>query len=337
MHQTTSSSSRGFLPTRPDSKIKDHDEYNALLRPGTRDTIRSRFGSVSTSRTGSRHRKNSVWNDIELSENSSPARRSEPLSKSDLKQVKKSRIQGEEYLRDALVSIGTLATDITRRLDYTYYTLLERVAALNSTIESLHELSHSISALCRDFEREITSLDSEIHRQVKKLEGFEAQTQKIEALEERMKAGRRRVKDLGNRLDAVRNEITNWENREIEWQARVGRRLRFFWGIVTSAALIVVVAVLIQNWSVTDPGLRINLKRLARPIYHESSNVQNAKSLSPSGSHPTDDTLYLSDGQPSVLSAGMATDWPTSTSHANRDPLKILEELSQVRRGPPAD
>ena len=45
----------------------------------------------------------------------------------------------------ALLSIGTLATEITRRLDYTYYSLLEKITALNTTITSFQGLADSTS------------------------------------------------------------------------------------------------------------------------------------------------------------------------------------------------
>jgi hypothetical protein len=151
-------------------------------------------------------------------------------------------------LRSALTSIGTLATDVTRRLDYTYYNLLEKITALNSTISSFQELSDSASTLLNDFEHETAGLDQDIRKQLNDLKGFEPQIQKADALEQRMKAGRQRVEELGRRLETVRHEIDSWEQREIEWQTRTSRRLRIFWGIFISALLVLVLALVLQNW-----------------------------------------------------------------------------------------
>ena len=172
------------------------------------------------------------------------------------------------YLRSALSSIGTQATDITRRLDYTYYNLLERITALNSTIGSFQDLSDSASTLLNDFERETTGLDQEIRKQINELKGFEPQIQKADALEGRMKLGRQRVEDLGKRLETVRGEIDRWEQRESEWQSRISRRLRIFGITVTSALLVLVVALALQNWPVMRSP---NLPRLSK-VWNQSSS-----------------------------------------------------------------
>lgn len=119
---------------------------------------------------------------------------------------------------------------------------------MNSTISSFQELSDSTSALFDGFEREVTGLDQEIRKQIGELKGFQPQIQKIESLEERMKSGRQRAERLGNRLEAMRDEIDRWERREEEWQTRIGRRLRIFWGVLATAMLVVLLAVIIQSW-----------------------------------------------------------------------------------------
>lgn len=137
---------------------------------------------------------------------------------------------------------------MTRRLDYTYYNLLEKITALNSTISLFQELSDSASTLLNDFESETAGLDQEIRKQINDLKGFEPQVRKADALDERMKKGRQRAEELGKRLEAVRQQIDSWEEREVEWQTRTSRRLRIFWGIVSSAFLVLVLALVLQNW-----------------------------------------------------------------------------------------
>jgi hypothetical protein len=91
-------------------------------------------------------------------------------------------------------------------------------------------------------------------RWINDLKGFESQIQKADALEERMKRGRKRVEDLGSRLDAVRREIDSWEQRETEWQSRISRRLRIFWAAMGSALLVLVLAIVLQNWPAITSG-----------------------------------------------------------------------------------
>ncbi|CDM30006.1 hypothetical protein DTO013E5_8294 [Penicillium roqueforti] len=247
IHLASSASARGLLHTWSGGKDKDREGDDGLLRPVTRETTRSRWGSEST--TGmSDGRKGSLLDTPGQHEQLMPFRRHEILSMDDLEKVKKRRKLGEEYLRSALTSIGTLATDVTRRLDYTYYNLLEKITALNSTISSFQELSDSASTFLSDFERETVELDQDIRKQLNDLKGFEPQVRKADALEQRMKVGRQRVEELGKRLETVRHEIDSWEQRETEWQTRTSRRLRIFWGIVTSALLVLVLALVLQNW-----------------------------------------------------------------------------------------
>lgn len=161
------------------------------------------------------------------------------------------------YLRSALASTGTQATDATRRLDYTYYNLLERITALNSTIASFQDLSDSASTFLNDFDRETSTLDTEIRKQIIDLKGFTAQSDKSKALESRMKSGREKVDELGTRLAAVKSEIESWERRELDWQERISRRLRIFWAVVGSAAMVLVIGLVLQNW----PRIELEIER----------------------------------------------------------------------------
>ena len=238
------------------------------------------------------------------------------------------------YLRSALSSIGTLATDVTRRLDYTYYNLLEKITALNSTIGLFQELSDSASTLLSDFERETAGLDQEIRKQINDLKGFEPQIQKADALEERMTAGRQRVEDLGKRLETVRREIDLWERRESEWQSRISRRLRIFWTIVGSALLVLVFAVVLQNW----PALQSAGDQL--PPIPEIANQSSPgggrlsdtwgsvlglnERETPSGSwYPSS----LADRRQSLSHAASGTETSTPGVAPTHDPLRVLDEL----------
>jgi tetrahydromethanopterin S-methyltransferase subunit B len=238
-----------------------------------------------------------------------------------------------------LASIGTLATDVTRRLDYTYYNLLEKITALNSTISSFQELSDSASALLNDFERETAGLDQDIRKQLDDLKGFESQIQKANALEQRMKAGRQRVEELGKRLETVRHEIDSWEQRETEWQTRTSRRLRIFWGIVTSTLLVLVLALVIQNW----PQLRSshaevsgltasNTSSISVPPQSETWDKVFGLGREGSGSDagPPRYPSNLADRRESLAKVGPTSTAARSghdTAPAEHDFLRVLDEL----------
>lgn len=153
----------------------------------------------------------------------------------------------DRILRSKLAGIGTLATDITRRLDYTYYNLLERISTLHSTIHTFQELVDSSATLHENFQRDNSALESDIHKQLADFAKFEPQRQRIDELERRMKAGRSKMENLGERLDKVRREIEGWERREGEWQARVTQRLRVLGGFVAGLVLMVIVAYVLRS------------------------------------------------------------------------------------------
>ncbi|KAJ5112946.1 hypothetical protein N7456_001480 [Penicillium angulare] len=335
-HLASSASARGLLPTWSGIRDKDREGDDGLLRPITRETTRSRWGSDSTSGLGSRSRSRtgSLLDPAEQQERLGPIRRQQIQSAADLEQVTKRRKQGEQYLRSALSSIGTLATEITRRLDYTYYNLLEKCTALNSTIGSFQDLSDSASTLLNDFERETAGLDQEIRKQLNDLRGFEPQIQKADALEKRMKLGRQRVEDLGQRLDTVRGEIDRWEQRESEWQSRVSRRLRIFWATVTGGLLVLILALVLQNWPTSEFPDQL-------PGSNESWN-QSSLDTTPSGtwdSAADSQTVTGSSWYPSNLAARQkslehskseALTSSRASSEAvptDYDPLRVFDEL----------
>lgn len=248
------------------------------------------------------------------------------------------------HLRSALSSIGTLATDVTRRLDYTYYNLLEKITALSSTISSFQELSDSASTLLSDFDRETSNLDQYIRKQINELKGFQPQMQKADVLEKRMKQGKQRVEELGNRLEALRREIDSWEQRESDWQSRTSRRLRICWAVLGSALLVFVLTLALHNWPTLDlhhesPSLSTEAtNRISSSLggTYESETWQSVLGLHDSGT-AEDMSGYPSSVQDSRESLHQASSSTTvaTTSRAfsetagptMHDPLRILDEL----------
>lgn len=97
MNQIASSAgARGLLPTwSGSSKEKDRDGDDGLLRPVTRETTPSRWGSGSTGRLSSGSRRGSFLEGVEQNDRIGPARQ-EIRTPEDLEQVKGRRKEGEE-------------------------------------------------------------------------------------------------------------------------------------------------------------------------------------------------------------------------------------------------
>lgn len=110
-HLASSASARGLLPTWSGGRDKDREGDDGLLRPVTRETTRTRWGSDSASGLGTDSRKGSLLDTPEQHERLGPIRRQEIQSMEDLEKVKKRRKQGEEYesnLGDSIALSSTL-------------------------------------------------------------------------------------------------------------------------------------------------------------------------------------------------------------------------------------
>lgn len=107
-HLASSASARGLLPTWSGGRDKERESDDGLLRPITRETTRSRWGSDSTSGgLDSGSRRGSLLDTPDQYERLGPIRRQEIQSMEDLEQVKKRRKQGEEYGRPLAIQVIT--------------------------------------------------------------------------------------------------------------------------------------------------------------------------------------------------------------------------------------
>lgn len=155
----------------------------------------------------------------------------------------------DEHLRQTLQSLTTLSTTTTRRLDYTYYSLLEHISALHTLISSFATLSSATSQHHVHFSDSTSSLADTFNAQISGFDKtFGAQAERIGALETRLQEGRTRVGKLGQRLESVRARVEGWERGETEWQGRARRRLRMLWAGSGALLAIFVVLLLVRHW-----------------------------------------------------------------------------------------
>lgn len=149
----------------------------------------------------------------------------------------------DRELRNSLMDMNAVSNETTRRLDTTYYSILEKLSTLHSTIRSMKDLAVMARQVTEDFDAETKYVVNEVETQVDPYRGFEEQDDKIEALEERIKRGRERVKELGDRLAVVRTRVDGWEKSEGEWKEKTKSRLRMLWlgmGLLLLAFLVLV-------------------------------------------------------------------------------------------------
>lgn len=149
-------------------------------------------------------------------------------------------------LRKSLTELNTFSNDTTRRLDNTYYSILEKLSALHNIIESLKELAATSRRLNDEFEHESKEIVRDIGLQLDGFNDFHDQEQKITDLEYRIEIGRGKSQFLGDRVEVVRQKIDRWERVEGEWQERTRKRLKILWVVMAIIILVVVGLVIFQ-------------------------------------------------------------------------------------------
>jgi chromosome segregation ATPase len=122
-------------------------------------------------------------------------------------------------LRATLQSLSDQSLKTSRRLDDTYYSILEKVSVLRQTIGSLQELSGLTKELHDNFEADTTELVEDVTGQVEAFDGFQAQQQQVSDLEDRLKAGQETADSLTARLAKAKERVDARAESEAQWQA----------------------------------------------------------------------------------------------------------------------
>ena len=92
--------------------------------------------------------------------------------------------------------------------------------------------------LNEEFTTESDEVARDVTLQLDVFGGFESQQKRIADLQQRVIAGRNRIKELGGRADVVRERVGGWEKAEEEWQEKTRKRLRILWMLMAVVALV---------------------------------------------------------------------------------------------------
>ncbi|KIW19689.1 hypothetical protein PV08_00263 [Exophiala spinifera] len=258
-----SKQSKDALPHLLAGLNAERDKRNHLQRINTNTNAHTHSNGSSTTTTGqsgsslhpplasqtSEHadRRNL---DARLRETSEPYNRPQPRQKTSFEEaldrgdqarvarriyVKKADIQrhdaeiaaAEDEMRTRIANMTAKGVEITRRLDYGYYNLLETINSLVATITSFQSLSDQTSQLIINFDKESERLDQDTSGRVERFKReFEVRNAKAEQLSARGKKVNERAEDLSLRLENARVVLKNWERKEDEMRKvwfRVGR------------------------------------------------------------------------------------------------------------------
>lgn len=194
-----------------------------------------------------------------------------------------SQTNSRSELRASLGNLDKLSADSTRRLDTTYYSILEKLSTLEGTINALRELSSLTRSLTSDFETEATDVVEDANAQLKTYStALGDQQGNIEALGARVKDGKQKVRALGDRLESVRAKVEVWERIESELRVTARRRLRMLWvGIVVVMVLVLGLVAWeyspaggVEEGPVRGVDLREGVKRLERLAINETTELK---------------------------------------------------------------
>lgn len=154
------------------------------------------------------------------------------------------------------MELDSFATCMTKRLDDTYYSVLERTSALRNTVAALRDLAQSSHDICETFDKHARDLESDIIRQLSTAGNFEEQQRKMAALQKRIYDARGRTSALATRVDVVQKCVERWEQADRQWQEKTLKRLKIIWSATTIVALIVVAFVIGMNYASTTRGAK---------------------------------------------------------------------------------
>ncbi|KAL2022721.1 hypothetical protein VTK56DRAFT_4802 [Thermocarpiscus australiensis] len=163
---------------------------------------------------------------------------------SGLVREKQRAVARESSLQTSLAELANFASSTTKQLDDAYYSSLEKLRELQSTIAALKELAEQAHQLNSSFNTEAEELVTDVSAQLDAFGQFEDQQKRIESLQGRIHAGRETIKALSERVDAVSDRIESWERADREWQEKTRKRLKVFW-VVTSIVILVMLLLFI--------------------------------------------------------------------------------------------
>lgn len=261
-------------------RIASTDPYRNMTLAGAGDTSGPVFGAANYrpyDGTSSRQptTKQPTWIELALDRADAKKELQRLAPKPGALERKQEQLaNAQDELRDRLADVGTQSGEIGRRLEYTYYSLLEKLGSLVGTIHSFQSLSEQSGQLIKNFEFETGKLNENIQQRVQKFKNsFEARDDRLADMEQRSTKAGAKAQELQTRLQNVRTIIENWEKRE-DAAAKKWFRVwgMFAWSSLVLFTMIVIIILYKEWWFHGDPvlaALRVSPARIdSRPGNH---------------------------------------------------------------------
>lgn len=126
-------------------------------------------------------------------------------------------------------SLSDQSIRTSRRLDDTYYSILEKVSTLHQTIGTLQELSGLTKELHTNFEADSQDLLDDVKGQYENSDNFDAQHKQVTVLEKRVRAGKEKADALTARLAEAKERVDKRATSEAEWETSTNRTSEMFY------------------------------------------------------------------------------------------------------------
>lgn len=149
-----------------------------------------------------------------------------------------------EGLKNSLLDLSTFSTTASRRLDDTYYAVLEKMSSLQHTVAALKDMAETSRNIHNDFDKDSKEIECDITLQIASMGQFEEQEASIESLQTRIQDGRAKIRSLSDRVEVVRQRVEGWERLDKVSQEKTRRRLKAIticMSVVTLAMILVYV------------------------------------------------------------------------------------------------
>lgn len=155
------------------------------------------------------------------------------------------RQRRQDHVSTALNALSRDAHTATRKLDDTYYALLQKVGLLKATISSFHDLHSCLDDTTQDFATRSDSLVKDITSQIDAFQNMSQQDESIDQLVKRLHKAKERAESFESRLESCRLRLERWEKKEQEKNKRNNRT----WAVaLTSLAAFIILILAIVLW-----------------------------------------------------------------------------------------
>jgi tetrahydromethanopterin S-methyltransferase subunit G len=227
--------------------------FDALLRRDKKSPDSSRNGSGNQHGTPSTQQHHNGYDGT-----SEQAQRPvEPAVKPmDVKIAQENNEKREKELRTSLQNVEVVAMSSTRQLDDTYYTILDKASLLRSTVANLQQLAEEAREMDALFHERSEKIEEDTRGLLSSFDNFNAQEKIITELVDKLKASKTETNQLNDRLEAARNRVEAYEQREKVKAANRRKRWGAIWGVLVGLLVLVVAFVVVRNRS--EVGSRVH-------------------------------------------------------------------------------